>query len=129
VLASITGDPKPGSSIKVNEVGSVDLLNPQVELRGAGQARFNNLSIPATTRNQLTSQDYRVNVNVFSGRKSSQDNVLSCDIFDGRISAIQPGVTLKCGLIGEYDGQAIGSVNQPTTETQIPSGNPVPALW
>lgn len=129
VSASVFGMPKQGATVSLNEVGFVDLAQAQIELPKAGQARFNNLSVPASTRGQLASQDYSVNVNVFSGRKSSQDNLLSCDFFDGKLSQIQPGITLKCGLIGEYDGQYIRSSNNSETDRPSRPSNAIPALW
>jgi len=113
VLADAYGEPKKNSSIEVDAVGRVDLVNKSIELPGAGRAQFNHLLVPASKLNQLVSQDYNVNVNVFSGRRSSQDNILSCDFFDGKISKIQPGITLKCGLIGEYSSQYINSASNP----------------
>lgn len=113
VSVSASGGPKKNSSVKVNEVGLVNLINYQIELPEAGRAQFNHLLVPTLKLDQLVSQDYEVNVNVFSGRRSSQDNILSCDFFDGKISRIQPGVTLKCGLIGEYDSQCINSTSNP----------------
>jgi hypothetical protein len=128
VMASIYGQPKKNSPIKVNEIGSVDLVNAQIQLPGAGRARFNQLAIDASKRDQLVSQDYQVNVNVFSGRQSSPDNILTCDFFDGKISKIQPGITVKCGLIEEYTGRLIESSNEsPVTRSR--STNSVPALW
>lgn len=106
VLASVYGEPKQNATVKLNEMGLVDLTGGQITLPRSGQAKFKALSAPASKVAQLSNQDYKINVNVFSGRRSSQDNLLSCDFFDSRISKIQPGVTLKCGLIGEYSGQA-----------------------
>lgn len=105
VSVDLYGVPKENSTITVNEVGLVNLTGAQVELPRAGRAPFNNLSIATSKLNQLADKDYTVNVNVFSGRRSSQDNLLSCDFFEGKVSRIRSGITLKCGLIGEYDSQ------------------------
>ncbi|MBW4582383.1 MAG: hypothetical protein KME42_22675 [Tildeniella nuda ZEHNDER 1965/U140] len=120
VSVSLYGEPKKNSSVKVNEVGLVDLANNrQIALSKAGRAQFNRLVVSASKLNQLVSQDYTVNVNVFSGRRSSQDNLLSCDFFEGKISSLQRGVTLKCGLIGEYNGQYKKSLGNLVTEKSI----------
>lgn len=113
VFVSASGEPNKNSSVKLNEVGSVDLFSSQIGLPQTGKAQFRNLSVSASKLNQLVSPDYNVNVNVFSGRHSSQDNLLSCDFFDGEISKIQPSITLKCGLIGEYSSQYINSSSNP----------------
>ncbi len=127
VSASVYGEPKKNSPVKVNDVGLVDLVNNrQIELPGAGRVQFNNLVISATKLDQLVSKDYTVNINVFSGRRSSQDNLLACDFFDGKISKIQPGITLKCGLIGEYSSQYINSSSNPIREN-LSQSNTVPA--
>ena len=43
-----------------------------------------------------------VNVNVFSGRKSSQDNLISCDFIDGPVDELLAAPTeIACGLISE----------------------------
>lgn len=94
------------------------LANPQIVL-----------FVPVSTVNQLASKDYKVNVNVFSGRRSSQDNLLACDFFDGKISKIQPDITLKCGLIGEYTSQYINSSSSPVPENSSRPANAVRGLW
>lgn len=129
VSVSVSGEPQKNSSIKVNETGLVDLVNQQVELSKAGRAQFNSLFVPVSTVNQLASKDYKVNVNVFSGRRSSQDNLLACDFFDGKISKIQPGIMLKCGLIGEYTSQYINSSSSPVPENSSRPANAVRGLW
>lgn len=119
VLAALTGAPKRNASVTVNEAGLVDLARGQITLSRAGQAKFDSLFVPVSKLAQLSSQDYDVNVNVFSGRRSSQNNLLECDFLDGKISKIQPVVTLKCGLIGEYSAQTKNSADAPS--------QPVPA--
>jgi len=45
----------------------------------------------------------KVNVNVYSARRSNEDNILACDFIDTDLAAVvkaQP-VTLHCGLITE----------------------------
>ena len=112
VSASLDGEAQPNASLTLDDVGRVDLGNYQHELTGAGRTtNFSQLHIPASTVSQLVSRDYSVNVNVFSGRRSTQANLLSCDFFDGKLSDIQPGITLRCGLIGEYESQVIDTSN------------------
>lgn len=111
VFVSLYGEPKQNTSLKVNEVGLVDLARQEIKLPKAGVVRFDRLSFPTSTLNQLKSKDYSANINVFSGRRSSPDNLLECDIFDNKISKLRAGVTLKCGLIGEYEGKTIDPSN------------------
>ena len=43
-----------------------------------------------------------VNVNAYSARHSSPDNILACDFFDGKLSAaVRKTVQLHCSLIDE----------------------------
>lgn len=45
----------------------------------------------------------KVNVNIVSGRRSTPDNLLSCDFIDGPLSVVQEApVRLNCGLITEH---------------------------
>jgi hypothetical protein len=69
-----------------------------------------------------------VNVNVSSGRQASPDNIFACDLFDGKISKLQPGITVQCGLIEEYTGRLIESSNESPEVPSRPT-NSVPALW
>lgn len=47
----------------------------------------------------LDGKGISVNVNVYSARRTSPDNILSCDAFDDRMERARPGITLRCGLI------------------------------
>lgn len=112
VFATLMGEASSNASVRLDESGRVDLTSSQHELIGSGRTtEFSDLAIASDIVNQLASRDYTVNVNVVSGRQSSDDNLLACDVFEGRMSELQPGVTLRCGLIGEYDSQFLSTSN------------------
>lgn len=102
VLASYYGDPTPAAEPHANEIGMIDLAAETIEVAGAsGTAHVNGRGIPAERLSRIEGPA-RVNVNVVSARKSSDDNVLSCDIIDADVSEVaRAPVTLSCSLIEE----------------------------
>ncbi|MER8379457.1 hypothetical protein NKJ09_25645 [Mesorhizobium sp. M0189] len=104
VLASYYGDPKRSAEKHANEVGQIDLTpqDEEVEIAGtAGHAHIGGTKVD-TKRLDWLAGPPEVNVNVASARKSSPDNLLSCDFIDGPLSDVQrKPVTLHCGLIEE----------------------------
>ena len=50
----------------------------------------------------LDSQGPQLLINVYSGRKSSPNNLLDCGIYEGSLQAIQgQSIPIACKLIGE----------------------------
>jgi len=88
----------------VNEIGTIDLGRKEKELAGSGEVTFDG---SALKRDRLTYVEGlpQVNINVWSGRKSSPDNLLDCDMFQDAIAvaARKNPITLHCRLIGEPD--------------------------
>ena len=85
----------------VNQVGQVDIGKAQIELNGAGRAAFDGSAV-LRERLPSTEGDLQLNVNVFSGRRSSEDNLLDCGFFQDavQVAAAQP-VRIACQLIAE----------------------------
>ncbi|BDU18366.1 hypothetical protein [Lysobacter auxotrophicus] len=84
------------------------LHRAQVELEGATLdgnvvARFPAVSLDAKQLAWTDAPDApQVNVNVYSGRRSSPDNLLDCGMFQDTLAvAAQSPVRISCGLIGE----------------------------
>lgn len=74
-----------------------------VQLDGMPTARLPNVDFDAK---QLAWTDApaapQVNINVWSGRRSSSDNLLDCTMFQGALAiASRAPIRLSCGLIGE----------------------------
>lgn len=102
VSAWYYAEPRPGAEARTNAVGLIDLGTEEQSLAGLGGS----LVLGATPLDTAGYADIggpvQVNINVFSGRQSSDDNLLSCDFFDGPVSrAAAKPVALRCALIEE----------------------------
>lgn len=103
VSARYYGDPTPRTQKHANEVGQIDLGGETLRLPGhAGRARFSGKQILAGRLGWIQG-GAKVNVNVYSSRRSNKDNILSCDMIDtdvAQVVKVQP-ITLHCALIEE----------------------------
>lgn len=100
--ASYYGDPRPGEEKRANEVGMIDLGMEDVVMPAGVLAVHVTGKSVAPERLRLIRGGPMVNVNVFSARKSSDDNILNCDFIDGEVAAlVAKPVHLRCFLISE----------------------------
>ncbi|MGA2219745.1 MAG: hypothetical protein ABSG51_16765 [Terracidiphilus sp.] len=99
----ITGNPRKGALKKyVSEMGEVDLGQIQVEFQPGKSARFGEIKLKPDARAQTDGMDPRININVFSGGKSSKDNLIDCGFYEGSLKSLQGQVIpVACKLIGE----------------------------
>ncbi len=104
VTAWFSGIPKDTASKEFREWGEVFIRSFSVELDTGHIARFDGVKFSRAIYDSLASKDIRVLVNIYSGRKSSPDNLLDCEILSERMSAIK-GRTLQLAgkLISEAD--------------------------
>lgn len=95
------GDPNAEGASEVDEMGLIQLGEERAEVPpAAGPVRINGALDPAKLA--LIEGGVKVNVNVFSGRKSSEDNLISCDFIDGPVEDLTAAPTeIFCGLITE----------------------------
>lgn len=97
------GLPKPGLPEGIdNEMGQVFLGETELEIPGAdGRADFDGKSVQ-TSRLRYIEGEPQINLNVYSGRRSSEDNLLDCDFFEDavRVAHAAP-LKIHCKLIGE----------------------------
>ncbi len=102
VSAYYSGDAKPSTEKHTNQIGTIDLGTENVEVIGAaGLVRVTGTKIDIT-RLEWIKGPVMVNVNAYSGRHSSADNILVCDFFDGKLSsAVRKPAQLHCSLIEE----------------------------
>ena len=102
VGATYFADPAPDAGEDViNDIGQVDLGSAQVELAGEGPAVFGGGGLQRD-RLRFIEGEPQVNVNAWSGRKSSPDNLLDCDMFQDAIAvAAREPIKLKCRLSAE----------------------------
>lgn len=101
--ASYYGDPTPAAARHADAVGHINLGNELVTLPGGtGPIHFTGRNVAADRLGWIEG-GMKVNVNVYSARRSNPDNILACDFIDGSLAAVveaQP-ITLRCGLIAE----------------------------
>ena len=101
VVAYYYGLPAKGQENKADEMGQIQLGQEDVELPGAGTATFSGAPIK-TARLPYIDGGVQVVINVFSGRKSSPNNLLDCGFFDGPVAqAAKKGLSLYCKMIAE----------------------------
>lgn len=101
VGADYFGTPVPAAVDLADEVGQLDLGRAQRELEGAGSASFDGTGFRTDRLSQIEGEP-QVNINVYSGRKSSPDNLLSCEFFQDALDvAAKAPIALHCTLIDE----------------------------
>ncbi|MBZ0088314.1 MAG: hypothetical protein K8F33_09485 [Thermomonas sp.] len=97
------GLPKPGLPEGIdNEMGQVFLGETELEIPGAdGRADFDGKGVQ-TSRLRYIEGEPQINLNVYSGRRSSEDNLLDCDFFEDavRVAHAAP-LKIHCKLIRE----------------------------
>jgi hypothetical protein len=103
VAGYITGNPKKDALKQyVNRMGEVELGDVKADIMPGENASFGHISIKRNAFEQTDKTDLQILINVFSGRKSSKDNLLDCGIYQGPLKSIQGGsATISCKLIAE----------------------------
>jgi hypothetical protein len=103
VAGYLTGNPKPGALKKyVDEMGEVGLGDIQTEVGPGVIARFGPITLKQDAFAQTDKKDAQLLINVYSGRKSSPDNLLDCGIYEGPLKPVQGTIIpIACKLIGE----------------------------
>jgi hypothetical protein len=89
VQAFIMGVPKDDAKVEVTKMGEVYLADPNIELHDTRVARFREINIAKKSFESLAEEDFEVLINIFSGRHSSDVNVLDCDILQEPISVVR----------------------------------------
>ena len=102
VKAYLSGQPKDLAAIEVSEMGLLFLAEAQVELEGAGVARFDKVKLSKEAYEALADKDFEVLINIYSGRRSSEYNILNADLLQEPISRVTgERHALHAKLIGE----------------------------
>ena len=99
--AVFDGDASPGSRGR-NEVGRIDLARARAETAGVSGPL--DLAVPAMdpAHRKMITGPVHVNVNIYSGRRSSPDNILGCDFVDAPLKDVMgKSVPIQCGLLSE----------------------------
>ncbi|MBI5917050.1 MAG: DUF3298 domain-containing protein, partial [Bacteroidetes bacterium] len=103
VSAYFWGEPIDPKEKAKGEDGMVVFVNKDIELTGNERvARFEGLKFNKALLSKVTDKDIFLLINVFSGRKSSEDNLLNCGILDTKVSqVVNKRYVLGCKLISE----------------------------
>lgn len=96
------GAPNKKGEKHANEIGNIDLGYEKISVRGKETAvQITGKSVKAKML-KFIDGPAMVNVNVFSSRKTSDDNILNCDLIEGRVRSVQAKkITVYCSLIEE----------------------------
>ncbi len=99
-MISYAGDPAPGvGGPFVDELGFIDLGQVEVDVTGKSQVVIDGHALKAGMLKYLQGEP-RVNVNVASGRRVFEDNLLDCGSFEDDLKvAIAKPVVLHCQLL------------------------------
>jgi hypothetical protein len=84
----LEGTPKNPSKAHLEEDGSFYVGAAKREISYGQIARFDNLKFPKKIYDQLADKDVDVTVNIYTGRKSSQNNLISGDFLGDKVSNV-----------------------------------------
>ena len=103
VIVSAMFNGEPLSAQDRDDIGMMPVLDKNIELSGKNHvARFEGLKFSRKQLDKLADKDINLLINVFSGRKSSEDNLLDCGIMQMKASEFgNKRFVLSCKLIGE----------------------------
>lgn len=94
------GYPKDKKYANSETDGTLYLVGGKKEITYGQIARFENVKISKKDYEHLIDKDFEVNVNIYSGRKSSQNNLLNCEpLFDKISNVANKRFTSNCKLI------------------------------
>jgi len=94
----IKGTPKQD----VDHIGQIDMGEVKKEVAPGATATFDRVKLNQPMMKWMDSQGPQLLINVYSGRKSSPNNLLDCGIYEGALQAIQgQSIPISCKLIGE----------------------------
>ena len=109
VAGYLYGFPKKGApKADVDHEGKIDVGEVKDEIVPGAESSIGQIELDQATLKDrammkwFDSQGLQILINVYSGRKSSQNNLLDCGIYEGSLSAIQGrSIPISCKLIGE----------------------------
>lgn len=99
----------PGEPIPGEHVGpwrDVYLGRAEREMEGAGVVHFSDVEVAVEDHERLETENFYVTLNVMSGRRAHDLNLLRCSVPVARIDDLKDRITtVACRLIGEESGQ------------------------
>jgi len=103
VSAMFSGTPKDTLSNEYQFMG-ISVKNYDIELTTQRIARFDKVRFHSSILNKLSDADIFLLINVFSGRRSSENNILDVEILEDKMSVVKgKKYILKGKIIGEDD--------------------------
>jgi hypothetical protein len=108
-VSYFTASPRKGITPKsykklLSRPGPLGLGEVEVEAKPGESLRFGAIRLDSSALAVIDGQGPRLLLNVVSGRRSSEDNLLLCDIFEGSLESVQRTVIpIACKLIEEQD--------------------------
>jgi hypothetical protein len=103
VAGYLTASPIAGTPKQyVDRMGEIGLGEVDREIAPGAIATFSNVKPTPAMMKWVDSQGPQLLINVYSGRKSSPNNLLDCGIYEGSIASVQgQSIPISCKLIGE----------------------------
>ncbi len=104
VAGHFYGFPKKGTPRKyVDHEGEVWVgKSVQTEVKPGADATFGEIKLDSRALERVDENGPQLLINVFSGRRSSKDNLLSCGIYEGLLAKVEGGnIPISCKLITE----------------------------
>ena len=104
VAGYFTGHPKQGTEVRYLDIKSGDVVLGDVkqEIAPGETAIFDQLNLNPDALAKIDSQEPHILMNVYSGRRSSKNNLLDCDYYDGSFESVRGRtIVIRCQLIEE----------------------------
>jgi hypothetical protein len=89
VAAYFSGKPKDTTSKEYRNDGKIFVTSAKIELNDARIAKFEGVKFSKTLYDSLASKDIQLLVNIYSGRKSTQDNLLNGGFLSEKMSNVK----------------------------------------
>ena len=102
VAAYFSGEPKDTTLSEYRDNGEIFVTSQQIELAESRKAKFEGIKFSKGLYDSLSSKDITLLINVVSGRRSTNVNLLNCGIIEEKMSKIKGNCyTIKGQLIEE----------------------------
>jgi len=102
VGAYLFGFPAANAKRYADDMGEIHLGQRKSEMPGPGRIMFPTVTYNRNKLSLLRNRDLKLLINVWSGRRTSPNNLLQCSIFEDSLAvAAKKGVRIDCSLIEE----------------------------
>ena len=101
--AYLSGNPRPDAPKRVQELeGGINLGDVKIEDSPGHDAVFAPFVLKSPDLKWVDTEGPQLNLNVFSGRRSSKNNLLDCEFHESTLQSAQDStIPIACKLIGE----------------------------